>query len=36
MPSTRDSMFSRYGAASFDSGAMLKPQWPPKIVVTPW
>ena len=33
---TRDSMFSRYGAASLDSGAMLKPQWPPKIVVTPW
>jgi hypothetical protein len=36
MPSTRASIFNRYGAAAFDNGAMLKPQCPPKIVVTPW
>ena len=37
MPSTRDSILMRYSpsAGSSESGAMVKPQFPPMTVVTP-
>ena len=37
MPSTRDSILIRYSpsAGSSESGAMVKPQFPPMTVVTP-